>query len=112
MIFLELRDCCVPYHRARVLTERQKPNLKPPITTVQQALDYRRRLEALESNVTFLMSLYLHPTITPETVRFAKRAGIRGIKSYPAGVTKKIPLRAWSTMLPFTKSLEKRKSKI
>ena len=33
------------------------------------------------------MSLYLHPSITPETIVEAKRAGIRGVKSYPAGVT-------------------------
>lgn len=33
------------------------------------------------------MSLYLHPSISPETVREAKANGITGIKSYPAGVT-------------------------
>ena len=33
------------------------------------------------------MSLYLHPSITPDIVRKAKNAGITGIKSYPAGVT-------------------------
>ncbi|KAF2157007.1 Dihydroorotase [Myriangium duriaei CBS 260.36] len=63
------------------------PNLVPPITTVAHALDYKRRLEAIEPNVTFLMSLYLHPDITPATVKEAKAAGITGIKSYPAGVT-------------------------
>lgn len=59
----------------------------PPVTTVAHALDYRKRLQALEPRVTFLMSLYLHPSITPETIVEAKRAGIRGVKSYPAGVT-------------------------
>jgi dihydroorotase len=33
------------------------------------------------------MSLYLHETITPETIKEAKSAGIWGVKSYPAGVT-------------------------
>ena len=64
-----------------------QPNLVPPITTVRHALDYQRRLEQLEPNVTFLMSLYLHPSITPDIVRKAKNAGITGIKSYPHGVT-------------------------
>ena len=64
-----------------------KPNLVPPITTVAHALDYQRRLQALEPNVTFLMSLYLHPSITPAVIAEAKAAGIRGVKSYPAGVT-------------------------
>jgi dihydroorotase len=33
------------------------------------------------------MSLYLHPSINPSTIREAKAAGITGVKSYPAGVT-------------------------
>lgn len=33
------------------------------------------------------MSLYLHEDITPEVIREAKKAGITGVKSYPAGVT-------------------------
>jgi len=33
------------------------------------------------------MSLYLHPSITPDTIAEASRAGITGVKSYPAGVT-------------------------
>ena len=63
------------------------PNLVPPITTVKQALSYQKRLHALAPDVTFLMSLYLHPSITPSTIAEAKTAGIRGVKSYPAGVT-------------------------
>lgn len=30
---------------------------------------------------------YLHPSITPETIREAKNAGITGVKMYPANVT-------------------------
>ncbi|KAL9079805.1 MAG: hypothetical protein Q9157_001314 [Trypethelium eluteriae] len=63
------------------------PNLVPPITTVQHALEYRNKLEALEPRVKFLMSLYLHESITPETIIQAKQHGITGVKSYPAGVT-------------------------
>ncbi|KAI8939201.1 hypothetical protein NX059_005031 [Plenodomus lindquistii] len=63
------------------------PNLVPPITTVQQCLEYRDRLRAIEPNVDYLMSLYLHESITPEVIREAKKAGITGVKSYPAGVT-------------------------
>ncbi|KAK7737944.1 dihydroorotase [Cytospora paraplurivora] len=63
------------------------PNLVPPVTTVSQALEYKQRLQALDSTVTYLMTLYLHPSITPEVVREAKKAGIVGIKSYPHGLT-------------------------
>jgi len=54
---------------------------------VSQALEYKAKREALEPNVTFLMSLYLHSSITPETIKEAAKAGIAGVKSYPAGVT-------------------------
>ncbi|KAI9794042.1 MAG: hypothetical protein M1816_006667 [Peltula sp. TS41687] len=63
------------------------PNLVPPITTVQHALEYRSRLEALEPRVRYLMSLYLHESMTAETIIEAKKSGITGVKSYPAGVT-------------------------
>jgi len=62
-----------------------QPNLVPPITTVQSCLDYKARLEATAPNVKYLMSLYLHPDITPDTIIAAKKAGITGVKSYPAG---------------------------
>jgi len=58
----------------------------PPITTVEHALAYKAAI-ARHTDVTCLMSLYLHPSITPDTIRQAKRAGIYGVKSYPAGVT-------------------------
>ncbi|EKG12848.1 hypothetical protein MPH_10091 [Macrophomina phaseolina MS6] len=63
------------------------PNLVPPITTIEAALSYRDRLQSLAPDVTFLMSLYLHPSITPDTIVAAKQAGVTGVKSYPAGVT-------------------------
>lgn len=61
------------------------PNLVPPITTVEAALAYKARLQAIDPTVHYLMTLYLHQDITPEVVREAKKAGIVGIKSYPAG---------------------------
>ena len=33
------------------------------------------------------MTLYLHPSITPAEIQTASKAGIRGVKSYPRGVT-------------------------
>lgn len=64
-----------------------QPNLVPPITTVEAALSYKSRLQAIDPDINYLMSLYLHPSITPDTIRAAKKAGIAGVKSYPAGVT-------------------------
>jgi dihydroorotase len=63
-----------------------QPNLVPPLTKVEAVLDYKKRLQAIEPNVNFLMSLYLHPDITPETIIQARKDGITGVKSYPAGI--------------------------
>lgn len=81
------QSIALPHPISQSHSSSPQPNLVPPITTVAQALDYKKRLEALEPNVTFLMSLYLHPSITPAVVQSAATAGITGIKSYPAGVT-------------------------
>jgi len=57
------------------------PNLAPrPIVTVAEALEYKRNLQALDPDVNYLMSLYLHSSITPNEVREAKKAGIAGVK--------------------------------
>lgn len=64
-----------------------QPNLKPPITSVSAALDYKNSLETIDPSVTYLMTLYLSPDLTPDEIRKAAKAGIVGVKSYPRGVT-------------------------
>ncbi|KAH8147915.1 uncharacterized protein LAJ45_08016 [Morchella importuna] len=64
------------------------PNLVPPITTVEQALSYHARLQAIDSSVTYMMTLYLSPEITPAVIaEAAKTNEIFGVKSYPKGLT-------------------------
>lgn len=67
------------------------PNLKPPVTSVAQALAYRDRiLVALpaEAEFTPLMSLYLTEATSPGEIELAHRSGlIHGVKYYPAGAT-------------------------
>ncbi|KAG5942885.1 hypothetical protein E4U59_000786 [Claviceps monticola] len=63
------------------------PNLVPPITTVERALQYKSQLEAIDANVHYLMSLFLHPSVTPDVIDEAAKAGITGVKMYPQGVT-------------------------
>ncbi|GKT90876.1 dihydroorotase [Colletotrichum tofieldiae] len=60
-----------------------------PVTTVKMALDYSARIKQAvgKDEVDLLMTLYLHPDVTPETIREAKKAGVAAVKSYPAGVT-------------------------
>jgi dihydroorotase len=47
------------------------------------AVAYKAELEALAPKVTFLMSLYLNPALTPDEIRKAAKAGVRGKMSPP-----------------------------
>ncbi|WP_066331635.1 dihydroorotase [Azohydromonas lata] len=66
------------------------PNLRPPVTTAEQALAYRERiLAAVPAGVAFepLMTLYLTDRLPPAEIAKAKAAGVVAAKLYPAGAT-------------------------
>jgi dihydroorotase len=67
------------------------PNLKPPVTTVTRARDYRQRvLDALPADTAFqpLMTLYLTEATTTAEIASASASGIvYAVKYYPAGAT-------------------------
>lgn len=70
------------------------PNLKPPVTSVEQAVAYRNRiLTALEkigakSSFTPLMTLYLTDHTDPEQIKRGHESGaVTAVKLYPAGAT-------------------------
>ena len=93
---LHLRDgaalAAVLPHTARQFARAiVMPNLKPPVTTTQQALDYRERiLGALPDGAEFdpLMTLYLTDDTPPEEIARAKLSGrVHAVKLYPAGAT-------------------------
>ncbi|WP_329741734.1 dihydroorotase [Dyella sp. A6] len=67
------------------------PNLKPPVTTVAQAEDYRARImTALPPGARFqpLMTLYLTEDTPVEEIARAKDSGsVFAVKYYPAGAT-------------------------
>nr|XP_019008026.1 dihydroorotase, homodimeric type [Kwoniella pini CBS 10737]OCF46807.1 dihydroorotase, homodimeric type [Kwoniella pini CBS 10737] len=70
-----------------VKTAYVMPNLVPPLTSTEAVLSYKSELERIDPSVQWLMTLYLHPDVTPEEIRKAAKAGISGVKSYPRGVT-------------------------
>jgi len=67
------------------------PNLKPPVTNVAQAEDYRRRiLASLPPGAHFqpLMTLYLTEATPVQEIERAKASGsVFAVKYYPAGAT-------------------------
>ncbi len=81
-----LPDTARQFARAIVM-----PNLRPPVTTTEQAIAYRQRiLAALPEGMRFepLMVLYLTDNTKPEEIRRAKESGVvHAVKLYPAGAT-------------------------
>jgi dihydroorotase len=81
-----LPDTARQFARAIVM-----PNLRPPVTSTEQALAYRDRiLAALPAGAEFepLMTLYLTDNTGAEEIRKAKASGyIHAVKLYPAGAT-------------------------
>jgi len=67
------------------------PNLDPPVTTVQQAMDYQKRIQAAtpgDSKFEPLMTLYLTDNTSANEIKRAHDSGvIKAVKLYPAGTT-------------------------
>lgn len=93
---LHLRDdaalkAVVGHSAARFARAIVMPNLRPPVTTTEQALAYRERILAAlpaGSDFTPLMTLYLTDNTSPEEIHKAKASGaVHAVKLYPAGAT-------------------------
>jgi len=93
---LHLRDgaamaAVLPFTAERFARAIVMPNLKPPVTTVAAASDYRNRiLAALPSGAAFtpLMTLYLTDQTDPAEIDKAlKSQCVYACKLYPAGAT-------------------------
>jgi dihydroorotase len=80
----------VPHTAAQFGRAIIMPNLRPPVTTTEQALAYQDRiLAAVPPGWRFepLMTLYLTDNLAPDEIRRAKDAGVVALKLYPAGAT-------------------------
>ena len=93
---LHLRDgealAAVLPHSARQFARAiVMPNLRPPITTVAMAADYRQRiLAAVPVGMCFepLMTLYLTDNTPADEIRRVADSGfVKAVKLYPAGAT-------------------------
>lgn len=80
-----LQHACQRFGRCLIM-----PNTKPPVTTTEQALEYRQHImRSLPADASLepLMTLYLTDKTSAEEIRKASAAGIVGCKYYPAGAT-------------------------
>lgn len=115
---LHLRDgaalAAVAAHTARQFRRAiVMPNLKPPVTTVAQAEDYRRRILAvLPADTSFqpLMTLYLtENTPVEEIARATASDSVFAVKYYPAGATtnSQSGVRELSRVYPVLEAMER-----
>jgi dihydroorotase len=93
---LHLRDgdalrAVLPYSARQFARAIVMPNLRPPVTTVAAAAEYRRRIvDALPDGARFepLMTLYLTDDTRADEIRRAAGSGfVKAVKLYPAGAT-------------------------
>ena len=80
----------VPHTAAQFGRAIIMPNLKPPVTTVAQAVAYRERIQAVVpagSSFQPLMTLYLTDNLPAQELTHAREAGVVALKLYPAGAT-------------------------
>lgn len=98
---LHLRDgaqmaSVLPYTVRQFARAIVMPNLRPPVATTQQAIDYAKRILAAvpapmrEQGYGFepLMTLYLTDNTSGEEIIRAKKSGVvHAVKLYPAGAT-------------------------
>lgn len=78
-------DAAQSFHRVVVM-----PNLVPPITTVEKAIQYRAQIKAAAKHSSAfdpLMTLYLTADTQPSDMLHAKAQGIVACKLYPQGAT-------------------------
>lgn len=98
---LHLRDdrqmaFVLPYTVRQFARAIVMPNLRPPVTTTAQAMDYAARISQMvpagmrEQGYDFepLMTLYLTDNTHADEIRRAKASGaVKAVKLYPAGAT-------------------------
>ncbi|MBT4289166.1 MAG: dihydroorotase [Deltaproteobacteria bacterium] len=86
----EVLKCVLP-HVARYFKRAMiMPNLSPPVSNIEMALDYKRRIGDAVQNLDFnpKMTLYLTPFTKPEDIKAARNEdSVIAMKYYPAGAT-------------------------
>ena len=107
-----MRDV-LPYTARQFARAIVMPNLKPPVTTVGEALAYRSRiLDALPGSAVFepLMTLYLtESTPVDEIRRVAEEPSVVALKLYPAGATthSEAGVASLETIYPVLEAMER-----
>ena len=83
LLKLTTKNCFDKFNHVIVM-----PNLKTPITTIKQALEYREKILELDKRGNPLMTLYLNTNIPiSDLYKFKNHPEMIGIKYYPKSAT-------------------------
>jgi dihydroorotase len=83
LLKLTTKECFNKFYNVIVM-----PNLKIPIVTLQQALEYRNKIKELQTTGNPLMTLYLNENISmTDLENFKNYPELIGIKYYPKSAT-------------------------
>ena len=104
----------VPYACSQFARAIAMPNLVPPVTTTQMALEYRDRIlrhvpDEFKGKFQQLMTLYLTDDTSPAEIEKAKKSGhVYAVKLYPRGATTKSHggVTAIEKIIPTLKAME------
>ena len=107
LLKLTTKECFKKFHHVIVM-----PNLKIPITTINQALKYRNDILKLEPKGNPLMTLYLNKSISIlDLKKFKEYPELIGIKYYPKSATTNsdFGVSKLDSVLPILKTMETEK---
>ena len=83
MLKLTAKECFDRFNYAIIM-----PNTVPPITTVTEALDYKKRILKVNNKGTPLMTLYLNKNLSLEELKkFKDKDSFTAVKYYPKKAT-------------------------
>lgn len=77
----------LPFTSKHFSTALVMPNLKSPVLTCTQALNYKKEILDNSNNFEPIMSLYISDSLSKEELNIAKENDIKILKLYPKGAT-------------------------
>ena len=81
-------EAVLPYTTRQFGRATVMPNLSPPVTSVEMAENYRKKINQLDADFEPIMTLYLTDDTKPDEIsKAAKTTFIKAVKLYPAGAT-------------------------
>ncbi|MCE3038038.1 dihydroorotase [Helicobacter anatolicus] len=80
-------ESVLPFSARTFLGGVVMPNLKNPVSTAEDAIQYKNQIQNICPDFYPLMTIYITPTLNESELKKAKDLGIKILKLYPKGAT-------------------------